>query len=47
MRRVPVGATVMAAILIGQKPPASLQMGGKKSVTSFFITSRGLLGSSC
>ena len=24
-----------------QKPPASLQMGGKKSVTSFFITSRG------
>jgi len=42
MRRVPVGATVMAAILIGQKPPASLQMGGKKSVTSFFVTSRGL-----
>ena len=25
-----------------QKPPESLQMGGKKSVTSFFITSRGL-----
>jgi hypothetical protein len=27
--------------LDAQKPPASLQMGGKKSVTSFFITSRG------
>ena len=25
-----------------QKPPASLEMGGKKSVTRFFITSRGL-----
>jgi hypothetical protein len=25
-----------------QTPPASLQMGGKKSVTRFFITSRGL-----
>ena len=27
---------------LAQKPPASLQMGGKKSVTRFFITSRGL-----
>jgi hypothetical protein len=27
---------------VAQKPPESLQMGGKKSVTRFFITSRGL-----
>jgi hypothetical protein len=27
---------------VAQKPPDSLQMGGKKSVTRFFITSRGL-----
>ena len=26
---------------VAQKPPASLQMGGRKSVTRFFITSRG------
>ena len=39
-----------ALILVGlgtlsaaaQKPPVSLQMGGRKSVTRFFITSRGL-----
>ena len=31
MRRVPVGATVMAAILIGQKPPVM-----KKLVPDFF-----------
>ena len=28
-------------LMLPQQPPASLQMGGKKSVTSFFITSRG------
>jgi hypothetical protein len=40
---------VEAALLVAfaqhaaaQKPPASLEMGGKKSVTRFFITSRGL-----
>ena len=27
---------------VAQKPPPSLEMGGKKSVTRFFITSRGL-----
>ena len=30
------------AVAVAQKPPGSLQMGGKKSVTRFFITSRGL-----
>src|SRR6478672_2576477 len=36
---VAVAVTQNAA---AQKPPASLEMGGKKSVTRFFITSRGL-----
>jgi hypothetical protein len=39
--------TVLAALALGpdavaQTPPQSLQMGGAKSVTRFFITSRGL-----
>src|SRR5689334_24423459 len=32
----------VVATAAAQKPPASLEMGGKKSVTRFFITSRGL-----
>jgi len=41
------GTTLLAALAVGpravaQKPPQSLQMGGAKSVTRFFITSRGL-----
>ena len=35
-------AVTIAAAAAAQKPPASLEMGGKKSVTRFFITSRGL-----
>lgn len=35
-------AVAVAAAAAAQKPPASLEMGGKKSVTRFFITSRGL-----
>jgi hypothetical protein len=39
--------TLVAGVALGtrgvaQKPPQSLQMGGAKSVTRFFITSRGL-----
>jgi hypothetical protein len=39
--------TLLAGFALGpgasaQKPPSSLQMGGAKSVTRFFITSRGL-----
>jgi len=46
MKRLAVFVTALIAMLIGsrphaQKPPASLQMGGRKSVTTFFITSRG------
>jgi hypothetical protein len=42
-----IDAALLAAIAVSQsasaqKPPASLEMGGKKSVTRFFITSRGL-----
>src|SRR5215475_13612960 len=37
-----VAAVSAGAIALAQQPPASLQMGGKKSVTRFFITSRGL-----
>ena len=42
-----VEAALLAAVAVSQsgaaqKPPASLEMGGKKSVTRFFITSRGL-----
>jgi len=37
-----VVAVSVCAIAFAQKPPASLEMGGKKSVTRFFITSRGL-----
>jgi len=37
-----VAAASAGAIAVAQQPPASLQMGGKKSVTRFFITSRGL-----
>jgi hypothetical protein len=41
-----LGAALLAAIGPGvagaQKAPESLQMGGRKSVTRFFITSRGL-----
>ena len=41
-----VKGALLAAVAVGanaaaQKPPASLEMGGKKSVTRFFITSRG------
>src|SRR6478672_8983343 len=36
---VAVAVTQNAA---AQKPPASLEMGGKKSVTRFFVTSRGI-----
>src|SRR3954468_7676169 len=43
MRRVVVALVVIAAVsLSAQQPSDSLQMGGKKSVTRFFITSRGL-----
>ena len=34
-------AALAAARSASQKPPSSLQMGGRKSVTGFFITSRG------
>lgn len=34
----------VVATAAAQKPPQSLEMGGKKSVTRFFITSRGLGG---
>jgi len=34
-------AACAAPSLFAQKSPASLQMGGKKSVTSFFVTSHG------
>src|SRR5215470_10435432 len=37
-----VAAASAGAIALAQQPPASLQMGGKKSVTRFFITSRGV-----
>jgi hypothetical protein len=42
-----VSTTVLVSIAVltgagAQKPPQSLQMGGAKSVTRFFITSRGL-----
>jgi hypothetical protein len=42
-----IDAALLAAIAVSQnataqKPPASLEMGGKKSVTRFFIASRGL-----
>ena len=42
-----IDAVLLVAVAINQtaaaqKPPASLEMGGKKSVTRFFITSRGL-----
>jgi len=37
-----VAAVFAGTIVLAQQPPASLQMGGKKSVTRFFITSRGL-----
>src|SRR5262252_4804836 len=37
-----VAAVLAGTIVLAQQPPASLQMGGKKSVTRFFITSRGL-----
>jgi hypothetical protein len=47
MLRGSVHAALFVAIAMSvdgaaQKPPESLQMGGKKSVTRFFITSRGL-----
>ena len=44
-RRVVLTISFAVATMTGvraQKPPSSLQMGGKKSVTRFFITSRGL-----
>jgi hypothetical protein len=46
-RRLAVCATVLLVTAFAwrgdaQKPPQSLQMGGKKSVTRFFVTSRGL-----
>ena len=37
-----VAAVSAGTIVLAQQPPASLQMGGKKSVTRFFITSHGL-----
>jgi len=42
-----IDAALLVAIAVtqnaaAQKPPTSLEMGGKKSVTRFFITSRGL-----
>ena len=34
--------TLLAVCVSAQNPPQSLQMGGRKSVTRFFITSRGV-----
>src|SRR5262245_65311258 len=43
-RRFIEGALLVALAqpITAQKPPASLEMGGKKSVTRFFITSKGI-----